>query len=98
MGLIEHNFDGPGQSSTDQAANAAFDAIEGKLTELGEDATRAYAVVMVLVPDGQPRNATVAGHMPGAVSSEDLLEHCVSQLSLVALECGREIRLHPIGN
>lgn len=48
---------------------------------------------MVLIPDGQPTNSTVAAHMPGEVSVKAMLAHALTQLQVLAAECGATIVL-----
>lgn len=86
---ITRTEDGPGDSLTDLAAAAGFDAMEKMLTAGGADPNRSFMVVMVLIPDGDPNNATVAGSMPdGDTDPEHLLSHALTQLQVLASECG----------
>lgn len=90
---VTRTYDRPGDSLTDRAAGAAFDAIDQTLKDAGVDHHQAYAVVMVLVPDGSPTNSTVAGALPGGeTSSEALLEHALTQLQVLARVRGADHR------
>lgn len=98
MPHAESHRDAPGESPTDQAANAAFDAIEERLRELGYDTNRSAAIVMVGLGDGQPAHATVAAHMPGDPTPERMLDFAVMQIGLLAAECGLEVVLRSVSN
>lgn len=96
--MAEHTFGGPGASETDQAADAAFAAIDARLTELGIDSETAFALVMIMLPDGKLAHATVAANMPGEPSADAMLDHAVIQLSMLAAECGKRLVVLPAGN
>lgn len=88
MSAFRRTVDRPGDSVTDLAAAAAFEAIDDSLRVQGLDPHRAYAIVMVMVPNGDPLNATVAANMPGPNTAEAMLEHALRQLDVIAAECG----------
>lgn len=82
----------PGDHLTDLAAAAAFTASDDVLTAGGANPKRAFTVVMVTIPDGDPNNSTVAGSLPdGDTSIEHLLDHALTQLQVLAAECGVRI-------
>lgn len=93
---VRHTVDGPSESITDRAAADAFDAIDHALRGAGQDPDRTYALVMVMIPNGQPKNATVAAHMPGEPTTQRMLEHALTQLEVIAKESGYAIRLESI--
>jgi hypothetical protein len=88
MSASRRTADRPCDSATDRAANAAFDAIDDSLRVEGIDPRWSYAVVMVMVPNGDPLNATVAANMPGPKTAEAMLNHALTQLQVIAAECG----------
>lgn len=94
----EHREDAPGESPTDQAADAAFVAIDARLRALGFDPERAGSLVMVGVADGRPAHSTVAANLPGEVTPERMLEFAVMQLSLLAAECGVKLVIQSVSN
>lgn len=89
---IQHTTGRPSDSLTDLAAAEAFKAIDRVLKAGGEEPSRSFQVVMVLVPDGDPNNATVASSLPnGDTDPEHLLSHALTQLQVLASECGVRI-------
>jgi hypothetical protein len=94
MSGIRHTVDQPGPSITDQVAAEAMTAIDEGLAARGQDKNHCFSVVMVLIPDGTPTNATVAGSLPnGDTNAKHLLSHALTQLGPLAAELGCSIRL-----